>query len=264
MSEESVQPEVGSEVVDSPSEGQGHAPYAEYLERLPEEIRGDVEPIFKEWDGNVTKKFQEAADFRSQWEPYKDLGLSDVPQEEVSNLLALRELAANNPEGFDSWLRETATERGLLGDSSLEDPFAEEDPYAESDPLDDRLSPLQSQLQQLTEWKEAQEQESRISEAMQVVEQQVVDASAKHPDVPKDLAEQFMASFAESDPQNAVALAYGAAEKWMAQIQQNMVSDKLGQPQAAESGSRADGAPEQIKSFADASVAALARLKQSQ
>jgi hypothetical protein len=252
MSEEVVQPEA----VET-SEGQGAAPYSEYLDRLPEDIRGDVEPIFKDWDANVTKKFQEAAEFRKQWEPFSDLGLNDVPREEVENLLALRELAANDPEQFDAWLADTAKERGLIEALEDEDPFADE-----SDSLDERLNPLQSELEQLKAWKEEQEYEARVSEAMKVVEQQVDEAAAKHPDVPKELAEQFLASFAESDPENAVGLAYEAAEKWMAQIQQGMVTDKLGQPEAAEQGQKVDGSPERITSFAEASQAALARLKQ--
>jgi hypothetical protein len=252
MSEETVQPEV----VES-SEGQGQAPYSEYLDRLPEDIRGDVEPIFKDWDSNVTKKFQEAAEFRKQWEPFSDLGLNDVPREEVENLLALRELAANDPEQFDAWLAETARERGLI--EAIEDESLYED---ESEPMDDRLSPLQSKLEQLEAWKEEQEYEARVAEATKLVEQQVVEASQKHPDVPQELAEQFLASFAESDPENAVSLAFEAAEKWMAQIQQGMVQDKLAQPEAAEQGQKVDGSAERITSFAEASQAALARLKQ--
>lgn len=253
MSEEIVQPETDG----GQGEGQGNAPYAEYLDRLPEEIRGEVEPVFKEWDSNTTKKFQEAADFRKQWEPFQDLGLSDVPREEVSNLLALRELAAENPEGFDSWLRETAQERGLFDQTQEQDPSA----IDESDPFQDQLNPIMSELEQLKDWKESQEYETRVSEAMKVVESQVEEASQKHPDVPKDLAEQFLASYAETDPQNAVTLAYEAASKWMAQIQQNMVSDKLGQPEGAVSGSQADSTPQEIRTFAEASQQALARLK---
>lgn len=252
MSEE-VQPEV-AETAEAGTEGQGQTPYGEYLDRLPEEIRGDVEPIFKEWDSNVTKRFQEAAEFRKSMEPYAEMGLNNVPSEELQNLLALRELAESNPEGFDQWLFQTAQERGLLGEDEMS-----EDPFGESDVSE--LDPLMSKLQELEQWKEQQEYESRVSEAMKVVEQQVEEASQKYPDVPKDLAEQFLASFAESDPENAVNLAYEAASKWMAQIQQGMVEDKLAQPEAAESGSKADGSPEEIRDFRQASEQALARLK---
>ena len=252
MSEEVVQPET----VES-TEGQGAAPYAEYLDKLPEDIRGAVEPVFKEWDSNVTKRFQEAAEFRKQWEPFQDMNLSDVPRDELENLIALRELAAESPEQFDEWLVSTALERGLLEQQAEDDPYAEDD----SDPLEEKLNPLQSELNQLKEWKAQQEYEARVSEAMKQVEQQVEEASQKHPDVPQELAEQFLASFAESDPENAVSLAFEAAEKWMAQIQQGVVQNKLAQPEAAEQGSRADAAPEEIRDFATASRAALARLQ---
>lgn len=258
MSEEIVQPDAGV-----PAEGQGNtAPYSEYLDKLPEDIRGDVEPVFQEWDSNVTKRFQEAADYKKQWEPFQDLGLNDVPKEDVESLLALRDLAANDPEQFDTWLRETATERGLFEDA----PNDQFDPYAEPDDdaaLSQKLDPMMSELQEMKQWREQMEQDSRISEAMKTVEAQVEEQSAKHPDVPKDLAEQFLASFAESDPQNAVQLAYDAAEKWMVQIQQNMVAGKLAQPESAEQGSTPDGNPQAITSFKDAQAQVLARLKQN-
>lgn len=255
---EDVQPEVSEAPMEAVSEGQGNAPYGEYLDKLPEDIRESVEPVFKEWDANVTKRFQEAADFRKTWEPFQDLGLTDVPREELENLIALRELAESNPDGFDAWLRDTAMERGILGQEGMDD-----DPFAEDPMSNDQLDPMMSKLQELEQWKEQQEYESRVSEAMKVVEQQVKDASEKYPDVPQDLAEQFLSSFAESDPENAVNLAYEAAQKWIAQIQQGMVSDKLAQPESAESGSRADGSPEDIKDFQQASAQALARLKES-
>jgi hypothetical protein len=44
------------------------APWADYLSDLPESVRPLVEPKFKEWDANVTKKFQEV---HSTYEPLK-------------------------------------------------------------------------------------------------------------------------------------------------------------------------------------------------
>lgn len=250
LSEESVQPEVSTE-------GQGNTPYGEYLDKLPEDIRGDVEPVFKEWDSNVTKRFQEAADYRKQWEPLEDLNLGAVPRDELESLLQLRELAANDPEQFDAWVRETAQERGLLGN---EDPYSNDefDPFA---PEEDKLEPVMSELQQMKERFEAMENEKRVAEAMQMVESQMQEQAEKHPDVPQELAEQFLSMYADVDPDNAVQLAYEAAEKWTVQIQQQMMEQKLGQPEAAEQGSTPDASPEAVKSFKDAQAQVLARLK---
>jgi hypothetical protein len=245
MSEESVQPEVVTE-------GQGAAPYSEYLDRLPEEIRGDVEPIFQEWDSNVTKRFQEAAEFRESMKPYQDLGIDQVPTDELQNLIALRDIAENSPEQFDEWLRATATERGLLDQT---EPFEDYE-------TDDRLSPLEQKIQAMEARFEQQEMEGRIAEAKKTIEAQMNEQSEKFPDVPRELVEQFLATFAESDPHNAVSLAYDAANKWIAQIQQQMVESKLKQPEAAEQGS-ATAPPEAIKSFKDAEAQVLARLRQN-
>jgi hypothetical protein len=46
------------------------SPWAEYLEPLPESVRPLVEPAFKEWDAQVTKRFQS---LHSEYEPYKQI-----------------------------------------------------------------------------------------------------------------------------------------------------------------------------------------------
>ena len=52
---------------------QQRAPYADYLEKIPEGLRGVVDPIFKEWDGNVTRKFQEYTNQIEGYKPYQPL-----------------------------------------------------------------------------------------------------------------------------------------------------------------------------------------------
>lgn len=87
--------------------------YAQAIERVPAELREHVEPILKEWDGSATKKFQEAAEFRKTWEPYGELGVTDVPPETMEQLLGWYEMT--NDEGqFKSWLQTQAEAFGLL------------------------------------------------------------------------------------------------------------------------------------------------------
>lgn len=42
--------------------------YAEYLEKFPEDVRPTAEAVFKEWDGNVTRRFQKN---NEEYIPYK-------------------------------------------------------------------------------------------------------------------------------------------------------------------------------------------------
>jgi hypothetical protein len=257
VSEETVQPDESAEVVDSGgSEGQGDTPYGEYLERVPEAVRGEVEPIFKEWDANVTKRFQEASEFRKQYEGLAELGVGDVPRDELENLIALRELAANNPEGFDAWLRDTATQRGLLPgelDESQVDEFG--------DPVDEKIAPLQQEIEAMKSQFEQQQEAARIAEATKQVEAQIAEQEKAHPDVPRDLAEQFFAAMAETDPNTAVERSFAEAEKWMNQIQKQTLAQKVEQPRASESGSQADGSPEPVRNFKDAAAQALQQLQ---
>jgi CRP-like cAMP-binding protein len=60
--------------------------------------------------------------------------------------------------------------------------------------------PMMSRLEQLEQALEQQQMEARMAEATKAVEQQFEETSKKYPDVPKELAEQFIASFVDSDP----------------------------------------------------------------
>ena len=46
-------------------------PYADYLNKVPEAMRGVVEPAFKEWDANVTRMRQSELDRLNQYQPYE-------------------------------------------------------------------------------------------------------------------------------------------------------------------------------------------------
>jgi len=74
----------------------GQVPYANELAQLPESIRPAVEPIFKEWDANVTRRMQEV---QSQYEPWKAVIESGDP-EEVQGALQVAYALQNDPERF--------------------------------------------------------------------------------------------------------------------------------------------------------------------
>jgi hypothetical protein len=72
-------------------------------------------------EGNVTRKFQEAAEYRKQWEPFEELGITRIDPEEMAELLAFRELARPGavqgvvPAGWravdGAWRRQTSSRR---------------------------------------------------------------------------------------------------------------------------------------------------------
>src|SRR3954465_2872880 len=69
------------------------------LSNVPEGIRSQVEALLKEYDGNVTWKFQEAAEYTKQCEPYQNLGINELEPDELSDLMAFREIASD-PDSF--------------------------------------------------------------------------------------------------------------------------------------------------------------------
>jgi hypothetical protein len=74
------------------------------LGSVPEELRGYVEDVAKQIQGNVTRRFQEHADFRKTWEPFSQVeGLTDLPPDELQELVQFRDIASD-PAQFDDWL----------------------------------------------------------------------------------------------------------------------------------------------------------------
>lgn len=76
------------------TEQQG-VPYADYLSRLPEGVRPLVEPMFKEWDAGVTKRFQE---LHSQYEPWTPI-VSEYDPEGVQQAIMLAQAIEADPQG---------------------------------------------------------------------------------------------------------------------------------------------------------------------
>lgn len=117
------------------NQGQGneHSLAAGFLQNVPDNERPIVEKYVKDWDGQVTKKFQE---LHSQYQPYQELGDPQTLQQalQIANMLS------ENPEGFVEALyeampelfEEDAGEQGLEGEQGnpdfqgLPEPFVQQ------------------------------------------------------------------------------------------------------------------------------------------
>ncbi len=67
MSEQATEAPVAESLASEPQQ-ETRAPWADYLEPLPESVRPLVEPTFRKWEADTTRKFQEV---HSQYEPFK-------------------------------------------------------------------------------------------------------------------------------------------------------------------------------------------------
>ena len=77
------------------------------LNQIPEEDRNVVAKYYKDWDSNVTKRFQ---GIHEEYRPYKELGSVDELQEAVRWIGALNE----DPVAFIKMVQEAMKESGIV------------------------------------------------------------------------------------------------------------------------------------------------------
>lgn len=244
-------------------QGQGQESSGLYdLSSIPEQLRPAVEPAFKQWEANVTKKFQEHADYRKQWEPYEQLGLSNVQPENLQDLLAFNEMA-QDPEQFDSWLKEMAQERNLLESGQQQ----QADPYADLyDEQGNELTPdaikelIQEQVQPLYQQAQAQQEQAAIQEATAMIQSELDALHEKHGDFPDEVVCQLAMAY---DGPEGISQAFQDYQNIIAQAERGVVENKLAEPSVPERGGTPDTAAPEIKTWEQAREAAIARLRQS-
>lgn len=249
-----------------PEEGQGaqaDAPWAQYLERIPEEAREAAAEAFKEWDGNVTKRFQEASQFRQQMEPFSEIVQGWDP-EAARWARQFYNDATTNPQAVKEFYEQYAKENGLTVQEAVQELEAEsyEDPdFGKA--LQSQIAPLQEQIQALTAWRDEQLQTARLEEAKSMIESQLAAEQERLGDrFDREQIEGLAGKYVESDPANAIAR---AAQDWEAKlnhIEKQILQRKVDTSQpAAESGGVPDASPEQITSLQRAGEIAREQLR---
>ena len=247
-------------------QGANDAPYAEYLNRIPEEFRGDVEPVFKEWDANVTRRFQESAEQRKQWEPYQQVVGSANPDAVKWGLDFYQ--ALESPQAIKQWYETYATQNGLSQEEAEEE-FASFDQIGDDSQqfermLQKQLGPVTQQLQELSEWREAREFETRRQSWENVIRGQLDEIKEKNPDVYNEKAiEGFAAQYIESDPEHAIQRGFDDWKGVVGQLEAQTLQRKVDNSMPAETGGVPDGAAEPITTLAQAALAAREQLRGS-
>ena len=276
---ESVQPEQGQ------GGGGNDAPYAEYLNRIPEEGRAAAEEAFKAWDADTTRKFQDAAEHRKAWEPFEQLGVNQRDPSEVEWALSMLEAAKNNPQSIAEWYEQYAEQHGLTPAEAAQQAAAAQpavdefggiyDQAALESLLQSQLTPLQQRLDAIAQREEAREYKERLQEAERHIEEQFTQLQSQHPDAfdikgadgkPIDVRaviENFTGKYIETDPQHAVQRAFADWDALRSQLESGFLNGKAQQPGAPEGGGVANTQPEQIKTLAQANEIALQRIRGS-
>jgi hypothetical protein len=104
------QPQQTQQQQSAPQQIQQRAPYADYLEKVPEGLRPVVEPAFKEWDGNVNQRFQQYNDQLKEYERYQQV-IDQYEPEAIGQAIQLAE-QLNTQEGAEELFQQLAQALG--------------------------------------------------------------------------------------------------------------------------------------------------------
>lgn len=274
---EAAQPPAPSGGGDGASGAQDGSPFAAVLEAVPQG-REAVEAALKKVEGGITQRFQEAADFRKQWEPYADMGLSEVPAEQLQEQVALGRLFADpasiNPEQINSEALSAAWERigdhfGFFedGEPAGGQPAQQQgqglDPAVQQviDGLKQQVTDLQQSLEPVLNGYQSQEQERRVQAADEAISTALDKLESEHPGaVNRELVNALAYPYADQGAEKAIELAFRDSQQFTGAIERGMVENKTGQPAPAAGEARPDTTPPTIATFEDAKKAARQRL----
>lgn len=174
----------GSPEADSPGGGEDQGAAAEVsdpglydLESVDPDIREHLTPHLKAIEGNVTKKLQEAAEFRKGWEPYEELGLRDIDPAQVKQLLEFAQMA-QDPQQFAAWWKAVGEQQGLFEAPDTDDLDLEEldgmTPEKVQELVEkmvaERISPVESVLQEQQQAQAVEAVNDEISAALTKLE----------------------------------------------------------------------------------------------
>lgn len=150
---------------------ENRAPYADYLDKLPEAYRPAVEPVFKEWESNWTRQSQQYTDRLNNYKQYDPI-LQQVPDAEVLQAaVQMAQYLNADPEGF---FKSLAGNLGWELDDD-EDPMSGVDPNDQESYSNAKLEALESGLSEMSELiksqQENQEAERFYADTMQQLQQ---------------------------------------------------------------------------------------------
>jgi hypothetical protein len=186
----------------------------------------------------------------------KDAGNNQLSPDEVSWLVQFRQ-ALEQPEIMQQWWDGYAKENGLTvaeakaqAEDAVDD-FGFQDPSQQLEKLlEERLTPLQKQLEQYEGRFAQQDQARQEAEASQYIEGQFSELQKKHGEIDKqtrELIETFAGKYIESDPMNAIPRGYDDLQHLLNSHEKRTLDGKLNQPPPAEGGGVPDVNPPEHK-----------------
>ena len=249
------------------------------LDSVAPEIRDEVAPHLKAIEGNVTKKFQEAADYRKQWSPYEEIGINELEPDQIKGLLDFANMA-KDPEQFSGWWKAAGDEMGLFDKfGSQEDPDLElEDDLSPEKvaelvekQLAEKLGPVEQTLQQQEQDRKAAQANEEVADAMKSIRGEntsLFEGDEEHQKTVEQRIARLAYSYSDDNslsPSEMIQKGFEDYKEMIGQGEKGLFDDKSNQPKPPEGAGGADTSPEKIASFSDPRLraAALAKLKSS-
>lgn len=153
-------------------ENGNQAPYAQYLERFPETMRGIAEPIFKEWDAGVTQRFQSYSQQLQEFSPYRDL-INEYEPQALQEALQVALTMQQDPRAFYDMMGAAYgfnTPADEIDDSQGDEPQYQPDPRIEQ--METALNALLEMQTANQQREQDEEEEAQVIEHLQQLEQQ--------------------------------------------------------------------------------------------
>lgn len=179
---------------------------------VPNEYRQHLDPIIKQMQSNIGKKFEEHANYRKQFEPYEQLGITEVEPETLGDLLQLLEVM-NNEEQFKEWYDAVGQQYGW---NSQDDAEYEDDDFDVEDEESFNPEMLQNLINQTVEQAIApyqqvlqeQEQQTQLQNADAEIGKQLDALREEHGDFDQE-AEAYICKLALAHGDDPEALQKG-------------------------------------------------------
>jgi hypothetical protein len=254
---------------EQPSESQGGLGDLYDLSSVPEELKPYAENLLSQVNSNVERKFNEAADYRKQWEPYEGIeGFSDLEPDDVRELVEFSQLASD-PAKFEEWWTDIGERLGYFpegqgpeGENGAAAQQGEGDePPAWAQGLMERLDGLESHVQQGTA---AQQQQQLQQEASQWVDTEL-EKLGDLDDETKDAVCRLAAGYTDehgAPTDDAIQKGYQDYLKLTGKAQGEIVDSKLtGQPQPGIESGSPDTSAEEFTNLNDEGLKAAAKAR---
>jgi hypothetical protein len=235
------------------------------LDSVAPEEREQIVPHLKAIEGNVTKKFQEAAAYRKQWEPYEELGLNELEPEQLKGLLEFAAMA-NDPEQFGQWWENAGKELGLFekfGGSEdseldeLEDLSPERVQELIAEQVGEKLSPVEEMLQKQQQDQQVAEAAKEVDEAMAQIRKDNASLFEGDAEAQKQVEQRIARlAYAYADdsklsPGEMIQKGLEDYKEMIGEGENGLFKEKVDQPKPPEGPGAADTSPEKISSFDD-------------